>query len=381
MNKPRLIAFTQELIRERSVSGKEKAVVARIVTEMKALRFDQVWVDEYGNAIGVIKGQKPGKTLLMDGHCDIVDATAPDWKHDPFAAVIEEGYLNGRGVADMKGSLAAMIYAAASVDRTNLAGKVVVSATVLEEVMEGMSLQQVMSAVNPDAVIIGEATNFMVNRAGRGRAEIVVETIGKSAHSSSPQAGLCAVHEMIRLMQVVEAMPMPSHPAMGKAQICLTDIVSEPFPGHSVVPNRCLVSYDRRLVPGETPESVLSEIMALPELKDIQYTLSVLEGEEKSYTNKTLKGLKFFPAWVFEEDHPLVTAGLNGLRLSNIEAKLGSFGFCTNAAYSAGVAGVPTIGFGPGKEPDAHTVNERLKVSDIERAEDGYLGMIQVILS
>jgi putative selenium metabolism hydrolase len=281
----------------------------------------------------------------------------------------------------MKGPLAAMIYAAASVDRHSLAGKVVVSATVLEEVMEGVALQQVMNVVNPDAVIIGESTNFSLNRAGRGRAEIVVETIGKSAHSSSPQAGLCAVHEMIHLIEAVEAIPMPSHPAMGKAQICLTDIVSEPFPGHSVVPNRCRVSYDRRLVPGETPESVLAEIQALPELKDIQYTITVLDGEEKSYTGKTLKGLKFFPAWVFEENHPFVATALQGLRSSDFDPKLGSFGFCTNAAYSAGIAGVPTIGFGPGTEPDAHTVNEKMKVSDIERAADGYLGMIQAILA
>ncbi len=380
MNKQRLIAFTQELIRERSVSGEEQAVVARIVAEMKTLGFDQVWVDEYGSALGMIKGQEPGKTLLMDGHCDIVDARAADWKHDPFVAVIDNGYLYGRGVADMKGSLAAMIYAAASVDRSKLAGKVVVSATVLEEVMEGVALQQVMSAVNPDAVIIGESTNFALNRAGRGRAEIVVETIGKSAHSSSPQAGLCAVHEMLRLMQTVEAIPMPSHPAMGSAQICLTDITSEPFPGHSVVPNRCRVSYDRRLVPGETPESVLAGIQYLPELKDIQYTMTVLDGEEKTFTGKTLKGLKFFPAWVFEENHPLVAAALMGLRSNGFEPKFGSYGFCTNGAYSAGIAGVPTIGFGPGTELDAHTVNERMKVSDIERAADGYLGMIQAIL-
>lgn len=380
MDKQRLITFTQELIREQSVSGEEQGVVVKIVAEMKALGYDQVWVDEYGSAVGLIKGENPGKTLLMDGHCDVVNARVADWKYDPFAGVIDEKYLYGRGVADMKGALAAMIYAAASVDRSKLAGTVAVSATVVEELMEGVSLQQVMNVVNPDAVIIGEATNFMLNRAGRGRAEIVVETIGKSAHSSSPQAGICAVHEMLSLIKSVEAIPMPSNLAMANAQICLTDIISEPFPGHSVVPNRCRVSYDRRLVPGETPESVLAGIRILPELKDIQYNLTVLDGEEKTYTGKTLKGLKFFPAWVINEDHPLVKAALDGLHSRNFYPKLGSFAFCTNAAYSAGVADIPTIGFGPGMEQDAHTVNERMKVSDIERAADGYMGMIQSIL-
>ena len=377
----RLVSFTRDLVRVRSLSGEEQPVVARITAEMRALGFDEVRVDENGSAVGLIVGRKPGKTLLLDGHCDIVDARPADWTHDPFAAVLEDGYLYGRGAADMKAALAAMIHAAASADRSRLAGRVAVSATVVEEVMEGFSLKQVMENLNPDAVIIGEATQFALNRGGRGRAEIVVETIGKSAHSSSPQAGLCAVHQMMRLMQAVESAPMPYNSAVGRAQICLTDIVSQPFPGHSVVPDRCRVSYDRRLVPGETPESVLATIRALPKLQGIQYTLAVLDGEEKTCTARTLKGLKFFPAWAFAEDHPLVTAALGGLRASGFDPQLGAYGFCTNAAYSAGTAGVPTIGFGPGSETDAHTVNERMLLSDIQRAAEGYLGMIYSILN
>ena len=238
-----------------------------------------------------------------------------------------------------------------------------------------------MDRIKPDAVIIGEATQFTLNRGGRGRAEIVLETIGKSAHSSSPQAGLCAVHEMMRLIQVVENAPMLSNPVVGKAQVCLTDIVSTPFPGHSVVPNCCRVSYDRRLVPGETPQSVLDGIRNLPGTQDIQYTLDILDGEEKTYTGKMLKGLKFFPAWALSEDHPLVTVAQEGLRASGFDAMLGAYAFCTNGAYSAGIAGVPTIGFGPGSETDAHTVNERMAVNDIQRAAEGYLGMIYAILS
>jgi putative selenium metabolism hydrolase len=381
MDKARLISFAQDLIRQRSLSGEEEPVTARAAAEMRSLGFDQVLIDDYGNAIGIIQGSKPGKTLLLDGHCDVVDANAPDWKHDPFAAVIDGDYLYGRGVADMKGPLAAMIFGAASVDRSKLVGNAVISASVLEEVMEGAALHHVMDRIQPDYVIIGESTNFALNRAGRGRAEIVVETIGKSAHSSSPQAGLCAVHEMIRCIETIEAVPMPSDPFIGPAQICLTDIISSPYPGHSVVPNRCRVSYDRRLVPGETPDSVLEAIRDLPSLGDVQYQVTILEGEEKTYTGKIIKGLKFFPAWAFPEDHPLVASALQGLRNSGFKPAVGSFGFCTNGSYSGGIAGVPTIGFGPGTEPDAHTVDEHMKISDIERSAEGFSAMIQSILS
>lgn len=381
MDSQRLVQFAQDLIRERSMSGEEQAVVARIIAEMTALGFDRVWVDDFGSAVGVIQGDLPGPTLLLDGHCDIVDAIPEDWTHHPFEAVIEGEYLYGRGVADMKAALAAMVYAAASVDRRTLRGSVAVSATVLEEVMEGVALQQVMDVLHPAAVIIGESTNFVLNRAGRGRAEMVVETFGKSAHSSSPQAGLCAVHEMIRLIEAVDAAPMPEHPVIGRAQIVLTDMISEPYPGHSVVPNRCRVSYDRRLIPGETPEGIVAAIESLPALEGIQHRITVLDGEEKTYTGKTLKGLKFFPAWSFDEAHPVVAAALRGLQNAGMPTRLGSFGFCTNGSYSAGIAGVPTLGFGPGVEADAHTVNERMKVADIEKAAAGFLGMIQSILS
>jgi putative selenium metabolism hydrolase len=330
--------------------------------------------------VGVIQGARPGPTLLLDGHADIVDAKASDWSLPPFAAVVRDGYLYGRGICDMKGALAAMIHAAASADRSRLAGCLAVSATVMEEVMEGATLRLVMEAVRPDAVLIGEATDFRLNRGGRGRAEIVLETTGRSAHSSSPQAGRCAVHAMLSVIEAVEALSPPADPVVGSAQLCLTDIISEPFPGHSVIPNRCRVSYDRRLVPGETPESVLAPLRDLPDLAGVDYSVSILDGVETTSTGQTLRGPKFFPAWSFSDSHPLVSAAAAGLRTAGFDVKLGAYQFCTNAAYSAGVAGVPTIGFGPGRETDAHTVDERLKVEDLRRAAEGYQAIIYSIL-
>ncbi len=379
MDENRLIAFTQTLIRARSLSGEEQEAVKRITQEMSLLGFDRVWVDDNGSAVGIIQGGRPGKTLLIDGHCDTVSANASDWSVDPFAGVIMDGKLYGRGAADMKGSLAAMIYAAAGLDRAALAGTVVVSATVLEEVMEGRTLAGVIKSVRPDYVVIGEATNFALNRAGRGRAEIILETIGKSAHSSSPQAGKCAVHSMLDLIRIVEGTVLPSDPLVGSAQMVLTDILSAPYPGHSVVPNFCRVSYDRRLMPNETPESVLAAIRSL-DTQDIQYTAAILAGEEKSYSGLVLQGLKFFPAWKFAEDEVLVQLALKGLKRVGIETHLGSYNFCTNGSYSAGVAGLPTIGFGPGQETDAHIVDESIAISDILKAAQGYAGLAQAIL-
>lgn len=380
MDDHRLVEFTRELVRERSLSGEEAGVVTKICAEMRALGFDRVWVDENGSAVGVVEGRLPGPTLLLDAHCDEVDAVAADWMHPPFAAVLEDGYIYGRGVTDMKGALAAMIYAAGHAERERMRGRVAVSATTLEEVMEGRTLATVMETVTPDFVVIGEATEFNLNHGGRGRAEIVLETYGKSAHSSSPQAGKCAVHAMMKVIEAFDRAPMPSHPLVGRGLMALTDIISEPYPSHSVIPYRCRVTYDRRLLPDETPETVLAELRALPGLEDVDLKAFILAGEEKTGKGTVLRNLKFFPAWAFPSDHPFVQAALVGLRAAGFAPNLGAYQFCTNAAYSAGEARVPTVGFGPGREVDVHIVDERMAVDDLLRAARGYAGIIAGVL-
>lgn len=381
INTSSLINFTQALVRIPSFSVNEQAVVARIIEELHRLGFDRAWIDEYGSTIGVIEGAHGGPTLLLDGHCDTVGAISSDWSHDPFGAEIVGEVMYGRGTADMKGNLAAMVYAAASIDRSRLAGRLVVSATVNEELMEGPTLRAVMDVVHPDGVVIGEATRLNLNRGGRGRAEVVIETCGRSAHSSSPQAGLCAIHEMIKVIQAIEGMEVEVDPLMGPGFMVLTDIISDPYPGHSVIANRCRATYDRRLLVGETMASVVGQIQNCGGLHGIDFSADVLNGEEKTYTGAELKMLKFYPAWKFDEEHPFVQSALHGLRAAGLDPSIGAYRFCTNAAYSAGTANVPTVGFGLGTEEDAHTVDEQIKLKDLENAMMGYAGIIKAVMN
>jgi len=377
-----LAAFVQALIRQRSLSGDEGAVVELIISEMRRLGFDQVWKDGNGSAIGVIKGARPGPTLLLDGHCDTVGvAPCISWMHDPLGGEIEGGVIYGRGAADMKGALAAMVHAAASMDRSRLKGRVAVSATVMEESLEGASLQAVMDGLNPDFIVIGEATDLNLSRGGRGRAEIHLETIGRPAHSSSPHLGRNAVHDMIKVVGAVERLPVKEDPLLGQTVFALTDITSDPYPACSMVPSRCRVTYDRRLIAGETPDEILGAITGSPELRGIELHAKIATGEYRTYTGATLRGLKFLPAWAFPETDYFVQACLRGLRAAGLAPKIGAYRFCTNAAYSAGVASVPTIGFGPGREEDAHIVDERLELKSLIAAMQGYHGIIDAVLS
>ena len=382
MNDQDLIAFVQALVRINSLSGHEDAVAARILTEMRDLRFDETWLDVNGSVIGVIHGAQPGPTLLLDGHCDTVGlAEGSTWTRDPFGGEVDGGFLYGRGAADMKGALAAMIYAAARVDRSMLAGHVAVSATVLEEVMEGVSLRTVMEALKPAGVVIGEATQLNLNRGGRGRAEIQIETIGRPAHSSSPELGVNAVTAMRGALASIEAAPLPNDPFLGPAILALTDIISDPYPGYSVIPSRCRATYDRRLLPGEQAEGVLAALRVPPDVAGAELRATLAQGEHQAYTGAVLNGPKFFPAWVFEEAHPFVQSALTGLRVAGLDPQIRSYRFCTNGAYSAGHAGIPTVGFGPAAEGDAHVVDERLSIAELISAARGYRGIVEAVLS
>ena len=371
-----LTSFAQRLVRSRSVTTEEREVVGILAAEMERLGFNHVEVDEYGSLIGVVEGDHPGPTLLLDGHCDTVDAQASDWKHDPWGAEIDNGRLYGRGAADMKCSLAAMIHAAGGIRRADLHGKIAVSATVSEELAEGCAIESVVNHVHPDFVVIGESTRLQLNRGGRGRAEIHVTTLGRSAHSSSPEAGHCAVTDMLRVIQAIGGQAVKVDPALGPGSIVLTDIISEPHPGHSVIPYRCHVTYDRRLLPGESGAGLLEGLKSLPGLEGVDFGVSVAPLAERTYTGAQFLGEKFFPAWVFPEAHPFVQSALGGLKSAGLNPRVGAYRFCTNAAHCAGVAGIPTVGFGIGREEDAHTVDESVAIEDMATAARGYQGIM-----
>ena len=394
-----LISFAQTLIRCPSPAGEEGAVVELILAEMRGLGFDRAWRDVNGSAVGVIETGRPGPTLLLDGHCDTVGiAAGVPWTHDPFGGEIEDGRLYGRGAADMKGALAAMIYAAGRIDRAKLTGRVVVSATVMEENLEGAALQTVMDAVRPDCVVIGEATELRLNRGGRGRAEIHLETIGRPAHSSTPHLGRNAILDMLPVIQAIERLPVRSDPLLGPAILALTDIISDPYPAYSVIASRCRATYDRRLLPGETVEAVLADFRSLGNpsphselvLNAVKeqaleglgtvLTATIAQGEHRTYTGALLAGPKFLPAWLLDESHPFVQKALRGLRSAGLAPQFGAYRFCTNAAYSAGSAAVPTIGFGPGREEDAHVIEEQVAIAALLAAERGYRGIIEAVL-
>ncbi len=373
-----LINFTRDLVRIPSLFGHEKEMAEEVAQRMRALNFDRVEIDAYGNAVGVIEGAADGPMLLFDAHTDTIDVHPREaWSHDPFGGELVDGRIYGRGSTDMKGALAGMVYAAASIDREHLAGRVVVSASVAEEIIEGIALQQVMERYPPDFVIIGEPSNLNLVRGGRGRAEFVLRAKGKPSHASAPHQGVNAVHKMARVIGAIEALPMPRDPVVGQGVTCLTDIISDPYPAQSVVPSGCRVTYERRLVPADALDGVMAALRQASEkagAADTEIDLAV--ADFTTYTGVNWRKPKWFPAWVLDEDHELVQKALHGLHRAGLDPQMTTYNFCTNAAYSAGEADVPTIGFGPSPEHLTHIVDEYLAVDQLIKVAEGYAGII-----
>ncbi len=375
--------LASELVRAPSVLGNEGEAARVVAAAMRKLDYDRVEIDSVGNAIGVFEGRRPGPTVLLDAHLDTVDVhPRGEWSRDPWSGEIDGTRLWGRGSSDMKGALAAMIHGIARCDRETLSGRAVVCGSVGEELVEGAALRILMERFQPTVVIIGEASDLQLVRAGRGRAELVIETLGRPSHASSPAQGINAVHRMRRVVEEIEQLEMPTHPAVGSGVMCLTDIISVPYPAHSVVPSGCRATYERRLVPGETLPGLLDEVRAACERARAPDTVVTLaRSEYTSYTGRSFTQDKWFPPWALGDDHPVVVRGLAALRSIGLDPRLEAYQFCTNAAWSAGEAGVPTLGFGPSREDLAHIVDEYLELDQLHGAAAGYQSLVRALLS
>ncbi len=376
-----LAAFMQDIIRIPSLSSQEGKVIARIREEMEKLGYDEVTVDPMGNLIGRI-GSGP-RVIAFDGHVDIVDVGDPDlWDRDPFSAEIENGVLYGRGASDMKGGVASSVYAGGMIRQRGVPDDVtvLVTATVQEEDCDGLCWQYIANegGIRPELVVITEPTSLCVYRGHRGRMEMEVHTSGISCHGSAPERGVNAVYKMADIIADIEALNERLEPQepLGKGTVTISEIRST-SPSLCAVADGCTIHLDRRLTVGETEETSVAEIEALPSVKAAEATVSVLNYSVPSYTGLEYPTRKYYPTWQTAADAPGTRAALAAHRNAfDEEAEVGFWVFSTNAVATAGMMEFPTIGFGPGHEKFAHAPNEQVEVEHLVRASAFYVALV-----
>ena len=378
----RLIAFCQQAVRIPSPSGQEREVAQLMKRKMEEYGFDEVLIDRHGSVLGRMRGCRPGKTILLDGHIDNVDVIdADEWTHDPFGGEIDQGRIYGRGTSDMKGSVTAMISAVAHFAEDSgrdFAGEICVSCTVHEECFEGVSSREITRLAKPDFVIIGEATSTTVKIGQRGRAEVVVETEGVSCHSSNPDKGVNAMAVIEEIRRIIPN----EHPILGKGILELTDIISSPYPGASVVPALCRATFDRRTLTGENEAVILGQVeeaiaRAREKIPGLKARTYLAEGKEVCWTGEAIAAKRYFPAWLIDEDNEYVQKALAGLKKAGIEAPISHFSFCTNGSHFCGEAGIPCIGYGPSLESLAHVRDEYIEIEQLTKACRGFASILR----
>ena len=370
--KPDMTRFLRDMIRLPSESCQEKAVVERIREEMEKVGFDLVTIDPMGNIVGYLG---TGKHLIaMDAHIDTVGVGNRDnWKHDPYEGFEDDEIIIGRGASDQEGGMASMVYAGKIIKEMGLVGDytLVVVGTVQEEDCDGLCWQYIIRelGMRPEFVVSTEPTDGGIYRGQRGRMEIMVKVNGLSAHGSAPERGDNAIFKMGHILGELEELHgrLKSDAFLGKGSLTVSEIFFT-SPSRCAVADSCTISIDRRLTAGEDSELALQQIRDLPAVQAARAEVSLYHYDRPSYTGLTYPTDCYFPSWVLPEDHVVIRSAVETYTsLFNEQPRVDKWTFSTNGVVITGMFGIPCVGFGPGKEAQAHAPDEKTWKADLVR--------------
>ncbi len=412
-----MVAFLREMISHPSESCEEKEVVECIKAEMEKLQFDKVEVDGLGNIIGWMGDGD--KIIAIDSHIDTVGiGNIENWEADPYKGYETDELIYGRGGSDQEGGMASAVYGAKIMKDLDLIPegyKIMVVGSVQEEDCDGMCWQYIYNVdkIVPEFVISTEPTDGGIYRGHRGRMEIRVDVKGVSCHGSAPERGDNAIYKMADIIADVRSLNNngceestdikglvkmldpkfnPDHYEDARFLGRGTCTVSQIFytsPSRCAVADSCAISIDRRMTAGETWDSCLDEIRALPSVQKYgeDVKVSMYMYDRPSWTGEVYETEAYFPTWINKENAAHVQAlvdahtGLYGEERMYTESTkevrqrplIDKWTFSTNGVSIQGRYGIPCVGFGPGAEAQAHAPNEVTYKEDLVRCAAVYV--------
>lgn len=368
-----LVGLARELVETPSPSGQEMAVAHRLAEELGRLGYEDVDIDRYGNVTGRY-GPEPA-ALLFNGH---IDHVPPSDMSDPYMGELIDGAiwgieglaLRGRGSCDMKGNVAAGVYAVRYLEpdvRLVRGYRIVADAREETDEYEGLPYY-IEHGPLADVAISGEATGLNIALGHRGKLQFEITVVGRSSHTSRPYDGVNAVYAASKLITAIEhyAQELPSDELYGPATAAVIHVVSAPDPTVAMVPARCVIRMDRRFLPNETPDSVDAEI------RDLVATTCEREGIEAS-----ARCVGVYPLMATDRAHPIVGQAVEAIEsVTGRRPGLTTWDFGVSATFLNAV-GVPSIGIGAGDERYAHTRDEHVPVSELSAAARIYARLIE----
>ncbi len=374
-----VIEIAQKLVRSGRHSGDEGHTADVVIDLMQELGFEEVVKTSCGSVMGTFGPKEAPLEILFDSHIDVA-TIAGEWSFDPYCAEVRDGKLLGRGTTDMKGGLAASIDAVVKYARNNtLEKRIGVSATVMEETIEGLGLEELLKEYKAQKVVICEPSELAVMHGQKGRIEIMLTVIGKAAHASNPEVGINSMILASKALLALEKLEPPVDPVLGAGILVPTDIITSPYPSISSVPERTMIRFDRRSLPGETEEGIFEKIsQTLKEAGVNEFKLEVVKNEFTCYTGNAYTKAVSLPPWSISQEEDIFKDMFEAAKnILKQEPTVSAWKCCTNGSESAGKQKIKTIGLGPGSIKQAHIVDEFIMIEEVEKAADIYYSFIE----
>ncbi|MGF9977201.1 M20 family metallopeptidase [Viridibacillus arvi] len=372
-----VIQLTRELVqipsvyREGIADANETKVALYVAEYLKNIGI-QTHIEEVvpgrPNVIGIIDSGKPGKTLLFEGHTDVVtEGNVDAWTYGPFSAEIVDGRMYGRGTNDTKGNLACMITAVQSIlkDKEEFCGKIILCIPVDEEGMM-LGIKHFIKqgwADGVDGAIICEPEENNVCIAQRGAMRIRVDVYGKMAHGAISWSGINPNWRMARLIVELEKLEKEEQERLGedpylKWPSITPTILQAPVKGDAqinVIPDHCMMTLDIRTVPQQDHDELLNKINAIiARLKnddaDFNVELTILDNRPSTFTDK---------------DHPVVQAVYDAVKEVTAEEPIyNGVPGATDGTFLH-MHGVPIVTIGAGDREIPHQINEYVDIEEL----------------
>lgn len=374
-----------KIIQTKAMSNKEKNRIMLLKKLCKQAGADEVKIDGLGSLLARVGSGK--KKIVIDAHIDTVDiGDINSWDKDPFSGEIDDVYVYGRGASDQLAGAASMITAIKILKDLGYKGLndfcVWFSFTIIEEDCDGLCWKYLIEEEKfiPDYFISTEPTSLNIYRGHRGRMEMEVNLRGVSCHGSAPERGISAAYLASKAALAIEKLNNELKPDrknfLGKGTITVS-MMEVHGPSQCAVPDIARLYIDRRLTEGEDMDLAVNQVKEYIS-KDTGISKDKIIVNIPEYKNPSWKGKLFtqklyFPTWVFDETHPLIQAGKETYKsLFKTEPFIDKWTFSTNGVAVAGLHNIPSMGFGPGDEKEAHAPNEKVRIDDLVKASAFY---------
>ncbi len=363
--------FLQRLIRTPGLPGQEGETAELVAAEMTMLGYADVGIDAVGNVLGQIRGRGGAPAVMFNTHLDHVDVGDHSrWPHPPYGAEIHRDCVWGRGAVDIKGPLAAQVHGVARlIDDTPPPGDVWVTAVVQEEI-GGVGARHLLESLDTPIAVIGEPSSNTLRRGHRGRSEFTIHIRGRSAHASVPDEGVDPYRVLAGFLRRLADLDMASDPDLGTSTVVPTLIRTDQTSAN-VIPGEIWLTCDWRRVPGESAGAARQKLQAILDASLIEGatgTVEVPSFRRTAYTGVAVQIEASNPPYILAADDPVVVAACRILEpVIGPSPSVGVWQFATDGGHFA-EAGMACIGFGPGDELLAHTVNEHIAIEQLETA-------------